>query len=869
MDEKYPESRSPSDLISFYEGELVALEQSDEYLAIVQDHNFLLYDTIYSQGPHTATFIAQRKLLRKRLDLIATIRSLRRKQMRRRLVFESSEEIVQNLNESSKPQDQAGFDSTPRIDVGQGTNLEMSDFLSRPVEIYRATMPFSTVPAPVKLDVWSLHSLEPSVRAKLRNYAYYRADLRLRIIVSGNPFHYGQILFSYQPYPDLNGNIPGLSGRAEIGNYFSQSPQCAVVDVKANTPVEMTCPFISPKAVHRLYNSTTTAISAATPYADLESAGSLYLHILNPIESVSSGVPTQVYVQIYAWLENVELGVTTATQVAVTTESDEYKTGPVENVLSKVAAVAAIGEKIPAIKPIATPSKMVIEAARDMAAHLGWSKPSVEDEPIFTKVRPFEYGPHGIGRYTGAKITYDPKQELSVDSFPIGEGDDDLVISTIAGRQTYLDYFTWATTSSVMGSPIFRMAVTPQLSTYTSAGLGHRIQPTAAAFAVSPFTYWRGTLHVKMQVVVSAYHRGKLLVYYEPNFHQSALIDTDIEMNKNYIKILDLAETDTIEFDIDWACPTAWNKLVPNGDVNHLYGVDFDTSLIQDFNVNGYIGVTPFTALQTPDDTSVDVNVYISCPDLRVNCMSSTNIPTSRLVFEMATEVITQGVSTKNTLNPTTAGQDYISEFHFGEEPISYRALLKRFVTLNRSNTVAGAPGDRNFSIENAILPPPLPIYGAGSLGFPNLFGYMRYAYIGMRGSLRYRYYYSTFSASVSPMDVAVVTLMPPSSTDSFFIPTRSTGILPTNMEGSAAYIPRTNGGLEFELPFYSNNLFVFSFDANSGASLSTGEMDQTWFRNFKITIPTDESSGNFVFDIAAGEDFQFLGFQGSPHYYV
>merc|ERR1712137_1330932 len=121
--------------------------------------------------------------------------------------------------------------------------------------------------------------------------------------MSGNPFHYGRILASYQPYPDLNKNLISLTAQDEIGNYYSQSPQSVVMDVKANEPVEMICPFISPKAVHRLFNSTTTAISAATPYADLESCGSLYIHILNLIDSVSTGTYVPVYLQVYAWME--------------------------------------------------------------------------------------------------------------------------------------------------------------------------------------------------------------------------------------------------------------------------------------------------------------------------------------------------------------------------------------------------------------------------------------------------------------------------------------------------------------------------------------------------------------------------------------
>jgi hypothetical protein len=88
---------------------------------------------------------------------------------------------------------------------------------------------------------------------------------------------------------------------------------------------------------------------------------------------------------------------------------------------------------------------------------------------------------------------------------------------------------------------------------------------------------------------------------------------------------------------------------------------------------------------------------------------------------------------------------------------------------------------------------------------------------------------------------------------------------------------PTSNGGVEFEIPFYSSSLFVFAFDEKYGDILSADPamgynsyFNASWVARFVIdhgTITSHANKGKTVFmvDAIPAEDFTFLRFQGAP----
>jgi hypothetical protein len=761
--------------------------------------------------------------------------------------------------------------------TGQRELLDIGEFLSRPIPLTSFQVDLAT-DVEIALSIWDLYTLTPSIRSKLRNYAYLRGDLHIRIAVSGTPFHYGRLLVSYQPFPDSNyplqslltsyANVPGL--RPLVMNYLSQSPGSFSIDVHTNQPVELECPYIGAKPMFRLYNSSATAIGASTSYDDCANAGDLMIYTLNQLGCVAAS-PSDVSVYVYAWMEIVELGTSTGTQVAITTESaDEREVGVVEKIASRAASALNFASRAPYIGPYAKASAMIAQGVASVAALFGWSKPIMVDEPMIVKNVPYQNGAYMIGYDTNYRVVLDPKQELTIDPTVTGSSEDEMAFSHINSRSSYLTTFSWNDDSPVMQSPIWVCAVHPLLETYYDNTTELFRQPTAMSFAALPFRYWRGIIKFKFEIVASQYHRGKLAIFFEPNIIQNVIINAALSTNKQYMLVVDIQETQSFEICVNWAFPRAWAQLGNNASVVQSYGADFDMTSMTRY-MNGYIGVTPLTTLQSPDDSDVSVNIYVSSDDMHYNFLDGGALPQERTVITESSHDssnIPTGITCFD-LNRSSADESKISEIHFGEEPFSFRALLKRYVTTGRLSISTASSTENTIVMVQNIVPEIFPNYGNTSVAIQerNLFSYLRYAYLGLRGGIRKRLF--VFGPRFDSNQLQAKVSLAPSN--NVITPSVSVITLPPEaiLRGTVTFVPSTNAGIEVELPFYSNNLFAFSFcDSLNGVS---SDLDVFWPKGYEFAIENIAAIPDGFIDeeSAAADDFCFLRFQGAPYFTI
>jgi hypothetical protein len=787
-------------------------------------------------------------------------------------------------------------------DQGQQHMLSLDDFFSRPVLVASGSFPLDNFDN-YQIDVWDLYTKDPTVRAKLRNYAYLQASLHIRLCVSGTPFHYGKILASYQHYPYRNDVLQNLYGayiisnnyRKCVLNYLSQSPNRYVIDVRENQPLEMVIPYMSHKPMFRLFNGGSIITDTAS-YDDIGEAGSLYLEPINPIRSTNSGSDSVTF-QLYVWLEDVKLGTTTGTQVAIRTESkvkDERETGPVERFSSGAKDISKALTSVPFIRPFALASSIGFGALEKISAIFGWARPIVIEPPHFVKNVPFQNGAHVIGSETVFKLSLDPKQELTVDNRIGGTDVDEMSLSHIASQESYLTTFEW-NVSDVQRVSIFDIAVMPHLVTAGSrSGTGANLilQPTAMCFAATPFDAWRGDVEITFEFACNQFHRGKIMFMFEPNVTAIGLINADIKLNQHYIKVLDLQESQSITFCVPWAHARAWCRTRPPASNTHLPYTDpllpFSATYDQS---NGYITVAPFTHLVSPGDTAIQVNVYVKCPNLMVNRFTQQHMPAVRNIItesyvRVESEVDTLHRSSQPVtcvkINDSTATSDTICLEHFGERPVSFRSLLKRYVTQHLLTATSATPSTSQ-SLARLFLPLyPLPEvrFSGASTDTRTLYGYLRYAYMGMRGSTRHRLrilcndnleHHAQVRASLTGIDNT-------NDVDYATFTVNSTTLRTTTncvMNGTIALDLDSNGGFEIEIPYYSNNLYEYSFATDLSGNNPGGEDNHTtfWSRRAILSWIFKAAAATFTTfvscEMATGEDFNFIRFQGAPYYNV
>lgn len=765
------------------------------------------------------------------------------------------------------------------IATGQKEALKVSSFFERPVQI--SEFDITSGYAEVKLRIWDLYTLNNAVRAKLRNYAYIRGNMHVRIMIAGTPFHYGTLLVSYQPLDLANDTLAayGLAKvwtddlRFNLFNYLSQAPGAFVMDVKDNQPAELICPYISPKPMHRLYSTDATAIAAGSSYPDLYSAGCLYIYGLNQVNSVAD-VFTPVQVYVYAWMTDVELGAPTASIVGITTESrslDERKTGPVERIATRAASMMGVLSVIPSFAPFARASQIAISGVAKISSLFGWSRPIIDQNPQFVKNMPYSNGAVTIGSETNFKIALDPHQEITVDPRSCGTDNDDMALAAISAIETYLTTFNWTATDTVM-VPIWRCAVTPHLQTRKFRALTGTwyLQPTALSYTGMPFAWWRGSITYRIDIVCSAFHRGKIAVFHEPNIFQNVLINAAISPNKQFLAIIDLEQTQSVYVTVNWASPRAW---MGNDTSNYaVYGDPTVTLPVTAGHYNGYIGIVPITKLVSPNDSTIDINIFVHSKEMHYNYLTGTGMPSKRKIVAESRNLSVMPVE-EIQLNDSTASTDKISEVHFGEEPLSFRSLLKRYCFTTSQSVATGAAAGYFLTYNWQNIPGIRCAYANSPSSAPlrTMFDYLRYAYLGIKGSVRYRARILTTIAVDPNMAVVVklsnVAVWAGSSTAS------STTVGLTDLNGAVTFLINSNGGIEYEIPFYSNNLFALSFSEklDGQSALSTDFMEQKWVRNHDVVINLDTASKTvtMAIDVAAGEDLSFMRFQGAPYHTI
>ncbi len=757
------------------------------------------------------------------------------------------------------------------MDIGQKETREISEFFSRPVEIANFDLTLDTH-TESEWKVWDLYTLDPTVRAKLRNYAYLRGNLVLKIVISGTPFHYGKVLFSYQPFAVDNVNITAHESNLALDAltrfmyvaYLSQSQGAIVADVKMNRPLIMRLPYVSHMPMFRLYNQGATAISDVTSFGDIVNAGSLFVFTVNSPRAIGDA-PTAVNVQMFAHMENVQLGSPTATVLEITTESgysenlyDEKKVGYVEKMCTSLATVSGRLSVVPSISPVAKASEMMFTGLSGIASWFGWSRPPLIDKPMFVKNRPFANSANMMGFETIERIVGDTQQELTIDPRVCGTEDDEMSLSLICSRESYVATEAWVTSDDPMIDHVFISKVSPQIG-YPYLSM---IQPSPLGFAAAPFKFWRGSVTFRFEIVCSAFHRGKIAIYWEPNCFQQALISADVALNKNHIQIFDIQEVQDIQICVEWASPWAWKEVLLPAGVPTLYGPDIDFTT-ENEAANGFIGVVPFTRLQSPDGSQVEINVYIKSDEMQFNFLSEQNLPTERLILTESgesTHLYDHEVKCE-VLNPTSGSSAYTSDFHFGEQPMSFRTCLKRYASSYDSFTAVNGTY-KSIRLERPLYTPERPAYGASGASNLTLLEYLPYAYLGVRGGVRKRVRFVSELTRSDRQGQVVVSLGVATSSTSV---AASTLPARTKQKGSVQYVPDTNGGVEFEIPYYSRNLFKTCFNDSFTGQNAVSELDTyvaMW--DYVVTLVVDDNI-LIVEDRSIGEDFCFMRFCGAP----
>lgn len=765
---------------------------------------------------------------------------------------------------------------------GANNELPLNDFFERPIKVDYFEWPQGLTPFEYTFNPWRTFFTEARVANRIAHYKRLRAKLHMKVTITGNGFYYGRLLCGYTPRA-LDDQLTVFRPSNLIDLVGATQRPYILLDPTTSTGGEMVFPFIHP--------SETLDVSAP---AELDQMGTVTFSLMNGLRHVN-GATDGVYITIFLWATEVELsGSTNYLAPGLLPQSgknDEYGNRLVSKTASIVSKVSGRLKDAPTIGPYALATQNLATMVGNMAYAMGYSKP--QNVAPVNRMRLEQPGNMASidGEDISTKLTYDSKQETTVDTRIMGlGGDDELPITSISTRQTFIgsalyDY------SFGSGFEIWNCPVTPNL--WRKTGSPSEYHLTAMAYAAAPFEYWRGTIRFRFQIVASAYHRGRLRVIYDPNGVYVAQ-----PMNTGYSYVIDLAEERDFVMDVGWTANTGFLRFGSIVDqdqpVNTLIAPD---NILRDY-CNGAVRVEVMSALSSPSDSTdpVYMNIYASTTDdFEVASPTCYNIdqltplgPQSGLIPQSGTIDMHEGsVECEPCITQSSvvvAAPPGVPEkalmTYSGEVITSFRQMLKRY-SYNRTQICRfGYQADTfpTYPVFPGLDPTG---YETGTLGRCNSasmtpLGWTLMSYLAYRGGIRLLLAYDSSNAagviSASNMSIEGVTdqrrtvwALVDGLDDITSRPENSRRLLRLAHQGASISDHNQNNVLCVEVPYYSKKKFLFGRRKDQ-----TGIGNADKFRLIRTTISQRTALTNTSYAIytSIGEDFQVGMYLGPPILY-
>lgn len=477
------------------------------------------------------------------------------------------------------------------------TTDTIQDFMSRPVLVATGELPVGQ-DYNIEFNPWQLFFENERVFEKLKNFRNLRCDLKIKLVVNGNPFYYGSYIMYYHPLHTFDTRTSDNNSLQGIVQY-SQMPH-VYIDPCEGTGGEITVPYF--------YNKDAMNI-VEREWKDM---GKIVIRTIFPLQH-SNDNTEPIDISVFVMAQNVSISTPTS-RVPMENQADEY--GKPSMIAHSIAKAAGWFGEVPMIGKYARATQMIMSSFGDAASMFGYSRPREILEATSVRQRPagnlaVVNIPDNIG-----SLALDAKKEVTIDPRVVGlQSSDEMAIQPLAMRESFVTLFPWAETVA-SEQHLFSIRVNPIQGDLTSNG-DHYITPSA--FTSLPFRYWRGTMRFRFNVIASKYHRGRLKFVWDPEFNAE---QSGNNYNSNYITIVDINQQKDITLDIGWGSNFSYLE------TGALALPKFSTTPFPGSNrwSNGTLSVFVVNSLTSPGPTNSDVAISVftsMCDDYEVACPDS------------------------------------------------------------------------------------------------------------------------------------------------------------------------------------------------------------------------------------------------------
>lgn len=777
----------------------------------------------------------------------------------------------------------------PRFGLTDKTvGVDLAKFMQRPMRVASLTWTDGTAVANRwSYYPWHLYFTNPVIQNKLQNYAFIRCKLKVKIILNASPFLYGALMAYYEPLVAYRQNsIVKFDAATRWFITASQLPHRMLYPHESQG-AEMELPFL----YHKNWLPTSLA-------AEFQNMGQLTVTNMTLLRSANAAASQSITAAIYVWAEDVELSGPT---VGLTLQGmDEYGTGPISAPASALADVAGRLKGVPFLSRFATATEIGASAVSRIAKLFGFTNvPVIADIHSMQPVTAPPLASTEIG-FPIQKLTFDPKNELSISPSDIGCGNvDELAIEHIVQREAFFYSQLW-TTGQAQGALIFRYAVTPNVIEQVAGSGFSTNYPTPTAWLGRLFRYWRGDLIIRIRVISSQYHKGRLLIAYDPlGTSASNLPIVSNTEGQVFTQIVDIGEQGDIEIRIPYQQAFPW-LINENNWGSYVFPYGNDASWVNDdTRYNGTLTVRVLTKLTAPVPTAdVPILFYIRGAE-NLEFASPIEVGENISALTVQSQDVYDETSPSEIIDVGggTGGPDpHRYRMNHGEAVKSLRTLLRRF-NLSEVYLNSAANSQPCVIYKDRFSRFPLQ-YGYDTHGIHSakgtvtpasnfaynftkntVFNYLAPAFIGLRGST----FWHINVESQEPLSVVSVVRAPWDTGDA------SRGVTyqnSTSVSGHAAFHmanlsacaagaaltnQRTSASLSVGCPNYTLAKFEYCNPYNfSSPTISDGTAGENLVLNISTnnSIVANSPTMKVFKYFSVGTDFNFFFFLAVPCYY-
>lgn len=798
--------------------------------------------------------------------------------------------------------------------VHDSTDASLASFLARPVLIASHVWPVGSF-LDFDYDPWSLFYDDPKVQKKVDGFYLQRFDLKIKLLINGSPFYYGKCLASYNPLGQQDA-IDKLTASSPNVLITRSQRNSVILDACSSTGGEISCPYFHPNAYQEIPNA-------------FKNMGVLSLNSFTSLNN-SNGSTSNIIIQIYAWAENVVLSVpTTATHQHFDSHSDEYSTNiRITKAPNAIRSATGFFKKvIPKIGEYALATQSLISSVSGVAMLLGFSRPIILEKQLFVKNTLYGNVANCDAAECVHKLTLDSKQEITIDPRTVGlEPIDELQMSNVISRQSFLSSFDWSASSS-QGQLLWSTRVTPiQVALEDIAPGCTRFTSTMLSYVSQMFSWWTGDIEYSFSVVASSYHKGRLLIVYDPSPPVSTSVPSS---NAVYSRIIDISEVKDFVVRVAYSQSSPYMKVKTNSScasaiwpINNgrTFGGTMIPSSVSNDNIgsNGTLSVFVLNPLLNPSasDTGNPTVIVMSralenfkfagLRNLNESNVGTVlpNVPISLVSHSLESP---EPVISTTTVS-TSADVDKYPLVWFGETFDSLRSILKRYNYYMSYYPVSSFDWDTPpvastsasmWTVTRSNIPQYVGYDVNGFAGttdkrFPGrltTLGYIMPMYVGMRGGIRYKYASNVIGNSglnsvltVARAPDAVETfesLLVPVDVGTTTNPKLRNAAMPQISSGATLTFNAIQPVSELEIPYYSSSRFSYirgtvavegeTFDPtiNPASSRYVSGIDcHTITSSFPSTGLL--TTRNLTVDsyVSVGEDFQLFWLLSAPPTY-